>query len=115
MRRKKQRDERIIKVSTWDEFIPALDKKCMVLAPWCDKTACEDSVKDKSSDKKKEAERKAKEKVENDAEKAEDFEPLTGAAKSLCIPFEQPELPEGTKCFNCDMAAKHWVYWGRSF
>jgi len=123
---KKQRDERIITVTKWEDFVPALEKKCMVLAPWCDKMSCEESVKDKSSDKKKEATNKQSKKDAADKkkpaadgkaeeEKVEDFEPLTGAAKSLCIPFDQPALEPGTKCFNCEDPAKHWVYWGRSF
>ena len=33
---KKERDECIKKVLTWDEFIKALNDKKMVLAPWCD-------------------------------------------------------------------------------
>jgi len=40
---------------------------------------------------------------------------LTGAAKSLCIPFEQPELPEGSKCFACGEPAKCWCLFGRSY
>lgn len=41
---------------------------------------------------------------------------LTGAAKSLCIPFNQPPLPEGTKCFTGNGAlAREWTLWGRSY
>ncbi|KAF3515906.1 hypothetical protein DY000_02061964 [Brassica cretica] len=39
----------------------------------------------------------------------------TGAAKTLCSPFEQPELPEGTLCFASGKPAKKWTYWGRSY
>ncbi|CAI9767790.1 unnamed protein product [Fraxinus pennsylvanica] len=38
-----------------------------------------------------------------------------GAAKSLCSPFDQPELPEGTLCFASGKPAKKWTYWGRSY
>ncbi|RYR01934.1 hypothetical protein Ahy_B06g080798 isoform C [Arachis hypogaea] len=38
-----------------------------------------------------------------------------GAAKTLCSPFDQPELPEGTKCFASEKPAKKWSYWGRSY
>ena len=31
-----ERDSRIAKVTKWEDFIPALDNKMMVLAPWCD-------------------------------------------------------------------------------
>jgi len=51
---KNLRDERIARITTWDEFIPALDSRKMVFAPWCDKTSCEDDIKLKSSEKKEE-------------------------------------------------------------
>nr|GEU67550.1 proline--tRNA ligase, cytoplasmic [Tanacetum cinerariifolium] len=38
-----------------------------------------------------------------------------GAAKTLCSPFDQPELPEGTLCFASGKPAKKWTYWGRSY
>lgn len=37
------------------------------------------------------------------------------AAKTLCIPFDQPDLPEGTKCIASGMPATCWVMWGRSY
>ena len=37
------------------------------------------------------------------------------AAKTLCIPFEQPPLPEGTPCFISGKPATCWVLWGRSY
>jgi len=37
------------------------------------------------------------------------------AAKTLCIPFEQPPLPEGTPCFVSGKPATCWVLWGRSY
>jgi len=40
---------------------------------------------------------------------------LSGAAKSLCKPFDQPPLPKGTKCFQCNSDAKCWILWGRSY
>ena len=33
---KKKRDECIVKILTWDEFVVALNDKKMILAPWCD-------------------------------------------------------------------------------
>ena len=36
-------------------------------------------------------------------------------AKTLCIPFEQPVMKEGTKCFACDAKAKSYALWGRSY
>jgi prolyl-tRNA synthetase len=29
-------------------------------------------------------------------------------AKTLCLPLEQPELPEGTPCFITGKPAKNW-------
>ena len=40
---------------------------------------------------------------------------LTGSAKTLCIPFEQPAMPNGTKCFACGKPAKVTALWGRSY
>jgi prolyl-tRNA synthetase len=37
------------------------------------------------------------------------------AGKTLCKPFEQPPLPEGTKCFVSGLPATTWVLWGRSY
>ena len=37
------------------------------------------------------------------------------AAKTLCIPFDQPDLPEGTKCIASGLPATCWVMWGRSY
>lgn len=104
---RKNREERLAKITTWDEFIPALEARKMALAPHCDKEACEDKIKDRSGEKKMTEKEKE--------EKAEEFEPLTGAAKSLCIPFEQPALEKDQKCFQCGEPAKHWTLWGRSF
>ena len=43
-------------------------------------------------------------------------EKLTGAAKSLCIPFEQQKLAAGTKCIGeCGADAKHFTLFGRSY
>jgi prolyl-tRNA synthetase len=36
-------------------------------------------------------------------------------AKSLCIPFEQPEMPEGALCFASGKPAKNWGLFGRSY
>lgn len=37
------------------------------------------------------------------------------AAKTLCKPFDQPPLPEGTLCFVSGLPATTWVLWGRSY
>eukprot|EP00201_Polytomella_parva_P015437 CAMPEP_0175051124 /NCGR_PEP_ID=MMETSP0052_2-20121109/7623_1 /TAXON_ID=51329 ORGANISM="Polytomella parva, Strain SAG 63-3" /NCGR_SAMPLE_ID=MMETSP0052_2 /ASSEMBLY_ACC=CAM_ASM_000194 /LENGTH=503 /DNA_ID=CAMNT_0016315369 /DNA_START=142 /DNA_END=1653 /DNA_ORIENTATION=+ len=78
-------------VSTWDEFMTAINNKHMALAPWADEVEVEEDVKKRSAVGK-----------------------LTGA-KTLCIPFEQPELPEGAVCFASGKPAKNWALWGRSY
>ncbi|KAG8367743.1 hypothetical protein BUALT_Bualt16G0104600 [Buddleja alternifolia] len=88
---KQKRDACIHVVHTWEEFVEALGQKKMILAPWCDEEEVEKDVKART--------------------KGGDM----GAAKSLCTPFEQPELPEGTKCFASGKPAKKWTYWGRSY
>jgi hypothetical protein len=40
---------------------------------------------------------------------------LTGSAKALCVPFEQPEMPDGQLCFVSGEVAKKWVLFGRSY
>uniref|UniRef100_M4EK80 proline--tRNA ligase n=1 Tax=Brassica campestris TaxID=3711 RepID=M4EK80_BRACM len=88
---KRKLEESIQKVETWDEFKEALRQKNLVLAPWCDEVEVENDVKENS-------------KGENEA-----------GAKTLCTPFEQPELREDTLCFASGKPAKKWTYWGRSY
>lgn len=89
----KERDQNVVEVRNWEDFLPALDAKKLVLAPWCEETAVEEWVKANSAGG-------------------------DGAmgAKTLCIPFKQPALPEGTMCFAApDKPAKRWTLWGRSY
>lgn len=90
-------------VEEWKDFVPALNKKNVILAPWCGVTECEEDIKDSS------AKRDDGEEFEAD-EKA----PSMGA-KTLCIPFEQPELKEGQKCIRCDKKAIQYCMFGRSY
>jgi len=55
----------------------SLNQRCLCLAPWCNVQSCEENVKAKS-----------KEESLKLAEQGEEEEVLTGAAKTLCIPFE---------------------------
>ncbi|TQD83136.1 hypothetical protein C1H46_031298 [Malus baccata] len=87
---KEKRDASIKVAKTWEEFMEALNQKKMILAPWCDEQEVEEDVKKRTKGE-------------------------IGAAKSLCTPFEQPELPEGTLCFASGKPAKKWTYWGRSY
>jgi prolyl-tRNA synthetase len=87
---KQKREACVQEVKTWDEFIKALNEKKLILAPWCDEEEVERDVKARTKGE-------------------------TGAAKTLCSPFDQPELPEGTLCFASGKPAKKWTYWGRSY
>ncbi|KAH3662076.1 hypothetical protein OGAPHI_006257 [Ogataea philodendri] len=90
-------------VTEWKDFVPTLNKKNVILAPWCGDADCEDDIKDSS------AKKDSGEEFETD-EKA----PSMGA-KSLCIPFDQPELKEGQKCVKCDKPAINFTMFGRSY
>jgi prolyl-tRNA synthetase len=88
-----ERNSRISTILAWKDFVPALDAKNMVLAPWCEDPESEEWVKRKSGE-------------ESDR----------GAAKTLCIPFEQPPLPPNTPCFTGNgKVATCWALWGRSY
>ena len=65
-------------VTNWDDFMAALGKKKIVLADWCDTVACEEIVKETSKEESKAA---------MEAMNAEEGA-LTGAAKTLCIPYK---------------------------
>ncbi|GER38544.1 proline-tRNA ligase [Striga asiatica] len=86
---KKKRDSCIQIVHTWEEFVDALNHKKMIFAPWCDEESVEKDVISRTTES-------------------------IGAAKSLCSPFDQPPLQEGTLCFASGKPAKKWSYWGRS-
>lgn len=102
---KKERDEHLVKVTEWKDFVPNLEKGNLILTPWCggENQEWEEWVKDES---RKEAMQGAEEDQRTS---------VSVAGKSLCIPFDQPELPEGTKCFASGLPAKCWCMWGRSY
>ena len=92
------RDQHLKNVSSWDEFMAALNKKDIVLADWCDEKSCEERIKDQS----KEESMKAMEDMN------EDEALLTGAAKTLCIPYQMGKQASGeenpfadAQCFFC--------------
>lgn len=39
------RDEKIVQVTEWKDFVPALERQCMVLTPFCDQKEWEEKVK----------------------------------------------------------------------
>ncbi|KAH0461004.1 hypothetical protein IEQ34_008579 [Dendrobium chrysotoxum] len=87
---KGKRDACIKVAHTWEEFMTALNDKKLILTPWCDEEEVEKDVKTRTKGE-------------------------LGAAKTLCTPFDQPNLPEGTLCFASGKPAKKWTYWGRSY
>lgn len=127
-----ERDSRLGMVTDWDAFVPTLDKGNMVLAPWCERIACEEWVKEQTGPKAVAAAAAAAAATAaattapattaaggagaTEAAPEEAARGLTGAAKSLCIPFGQPTMPEGQLCFcGCGHKAVSWTLWGRSY
>ena len=105
---KTARDSHIVTVTEWKDFVPNLEKNNLVLVPWCggEHQDWEEKVKEMSRE----------ESLKARGEEAEDEKTATSvAAKTLCIPFDQPPLPEGTKCIASGMDATCWVLWGRSY
>lgn len=97
------RDAKLVQVTEWADFVPALEQHCLVLTPFCDEAEWEDIVKKRSRE----------EALHGAAESATTATSV--AAKTLCKPFNQPPLPEGTKCFVSGKPATTWVMWGRSY
>jgi prolyl-tRNA synthetase len=89
-------------VEKWEDVTPALDSKCCVLIPWCEESACEDQIKDRSAVK-----------ATDDA--AVDSRAPAMGAKSLCIPFDQPAKCTEKFCVQCGKPAKSYTLFGRSY
>lgn len=100
--------------TTFSEFLTLLNAKNIVLVPFCGKCDCEENIKIKS---------KGDTVIQQTDETLEltgsgNVAPVTlkGSAKSLCIPFQQPFLEFGTKCFGeCGTDAMDWCLFGRSY
>ncbi|CAN0010404.1 unnamed protein product [Pylaiella littoralis] len=108
-----ERDDHFTRVTEWAEFVPALNRQvwtavsCLndiVLTPFCNETEWEEKVKKLS---RAEALKEGEVELETTA--------TSVAAKTLCIPLDQPDLPEGTPCFISGKPATCWVLWGRSY
>jgi prolyl-tRNA synthetase len=87
----------IFECETWEAFLDALSKGGRGLCPSCDETSCEMEVRERSG-----------------AESSATAAGLSGAAKSLCIPFTQPNK-KPLNCFQCGKPAKCWTLFGRSY
>lgn len=98
----------IKKITNWDEFVPALNDKNVILLPSCLTEECEDQIKEHSARK-----------AEEQAGVPQDERAPSMGAKSLCIPFDQPEgIEKGvTPCGNphCSKKAEAWCLFGRSY
>jgi len=94
-----KRDGLLSQVTTWAEFLPALDKGHMVMVPFCGDEDAEEWIKENSA-------------IEDE---------ITGqsaGAKSLCIPFNQPsDISDGSvACITGQgRKAKFWTLFGRSY
>ncbi|EKX33394.1 hypothetical protein GUITHDRAFT_81499 [Guillardia theta CCMP2712] len=83
-------EEQTRKVTGLEEFMEAIGKGMMAVAPSCNREACEEAVEQ-----------------ETDA--------MLGSLKALCIPSQQDEVAEGTRCFACDQPATCHILWGKSY
>lgn len=94
-------------LSNWDEVVPALDAKNVVLIPHCLGEKCEDQIKDLTKG------------AQDETEGPPEMRAPSMGMKSLCIPFEQPEgvVKGETKCLNpqCEALAEKWCMFGRSY
>ncbi|THC93789.1 hypothetical protein EYZ11_006735 [Aspergillus tanneri] len=92
-------------ITNWDDFVPALNDKNICIIPHCLTEECEDQIKDMSARK-----------AEEDSDEPQDARAPSMGAKSLCIPFDQPEgiTPGVTKCTNpqCSRLAEKWCMFG---
>lgn len=116
-RAKSERDSHIVQVGKFDEFVPALDARNIVLAPWCGDTNCEEDIKERSGRTGASTAKDAAAESANEAVAAASAMNKVAGAKSLCIPFAHNEKPlaENTCCFACGKAATKTVLWGRSY
>lgn len=62
----------------------------MVLATWCGRSECENTIKARTTEEA--AAQMEHEAAQLESDHQETGEKLTGAAKSLCTPFNQPHL-----------------------
>ncbi|KAL9069995.1 MAG: hypothetical protein Q9161_005168 [Pseudevernia consocians] len=93
------------KITSWDDFVPALNEKNVCLIPHCLTEKCEDDIKEMSA--------------RTDSNEVVDEKAPAMGAKSLCIPFDQPEgIVKGeTRCTNpnCKNLAESFCLFGRSY
>ncbi|KAG0652579.1 Prolyl-tRNA synthetase [Hyphodiscus hymeniophilus] len=100
------RSHRVV-INKWEEVVPTLDSKNVVLIPHCLAEKCEDQIKDSTKG------------APDESDGPQDQKAPSMGMKSLCIPFEQPEgIVKGeTKCLNpeCGALAEKYCMFGRSY
>ncbi|KAM0731770.1 Bifunctional glutamate/proline--tRNA ligase [Formica fusca] len=94
----------IKQVENWSDFCTELNKKNLLLSPFCGELTCEDNIKADSARE----------------DSGDELGALSMGAKSLCIPFEQPKLTkplDELKCIHhsCKNKAKFYTLFGRSY
>jgi prolyl-tRNA synthetase len=92
-RAKKIYDQRVVKVVKWNEVVPRLEAKNMLLVPWCNETGCGEAIRKRTNGSNH-----------------------NGGAQCLCIPLEQPsEGVSGMGCIQCSFDAKVWALFARCY
>lgn len=110
---KKAQEKKMRRANTWEEFLDALDSRSIALCPWCEDIECEKCIKTRSA---ADSIKRAAAAGENTTDADDETQPiLTGSAKALCIPIEQPELAAETVCFQCGKKATTYAWFGRSY
>jgi bifunctional glutamyl/prolyl-tRNA synthetase len=100
-RARKELKDNTVHANDFDTFCAGLDRKAVIMAPFCGEIPCEEKIKQDSA---------------RDAV-VEEGAPAMGA-KGLCIPFKQPrELTESDKCVcpGCPNKPKFITLFGRSY
>ncbi|XP_038206760.1 bifunctional glutamate/proline--tRNA ligase isoform X3 [Zerene cesonia] len=100
----KERDERLSSVTKWEDFTSALERKHILLAPFCGEISCEDNIKNDSA--------------RNEDDQTTEVKAPSMGAKSLCIPFNQPrDITASDKCIHpaCNNKPKFITLFGRSY
>jgi bifunctional glutamyl/prolyl-tRNA synthetase len=98
---KEEMDKHTIVTEDWKQFCTDLDKKNIIMSPFCGRVECEDLIKKESARD----------------EPSEPGAPAMGA-KTLCIPFRQPkEILPATKCIHpaCNAKPQKYTLFGRSY
>lgn len=94
------RDEHMIVCLDWTKFPAYLDKKMLLLSPFCGSIECENLIKEQSV-----------------REEPGEHGTSQMGAKTLCIPLKQPDIALPEKCIrpSCNEKSKFFALFGRSY